>query len=338
MRAPDFWYPQNNNTASSSTWVSVSIRLLRPLSFLYEMLGRARQKYAPSQRVDIPVVCIGNLTAGGTGKTPIAIALGKALKDKDRMPFFLTCGHGGHMDGPVLVDSNLHDCRDVGDEALMLASYASTIVSKNRAEGAVLAGRLGADVIIMDDGYQNPSLKKDFSILIVDADLGFGNGLIIPAGPLREHIEEGIQRADQIIVTRRQQALPTSSVSRSLGSEKVINVRLDCEKINQGNNRLAVAFAGISQVEKFFAVVRKQNYEIVGTQTFPDHHNYTKKEFGVLLAWSRERRAVLVTTEKDAYRLSPTQKSHIEVVPLHVYFDRPEDLKALVSKIMSIPP
>ncbi len=337
MRAPDFWYPQNN-TAASSTWGSAFIRLLTPLSFLYEMLGRVRRKYAPSQRAEIPVVCVGSLTVGGVGKTPIAIALGEELKNKDRTPFFLTCGYGGHMDGPVLVDPELHDCREVGDEALMLANCASTIVSKNRAKGAALAHHLGADIIIMDDGYQNPSLKKDFSILIIDAHLGFGNGLIIPAGPLRERVETGIQRADQIIVTRREQALPMFSVGRLLDSENAINVRLGCEKINQGNNRPAVAFAGIAQVEKFFAVVREQNYEIVGTQTFPDHHNYTRKEFDVLLAWSRERGAVLVTTEKDACRLSPTQRSRIEVIPLHVYFDHSEDLKTLISKIMSIPP
>ncbi len=332
MRAPDFWYPQNDSNATT-VWSAIATRLLVPAASVYDLVSQARQKFTESHEASVPVICIGNLTAGGTGKTPIAIALGNALKEKGRVPFFLTRGYGGEEEGPMLVDIEQHDCRQVGDEALMLSAHAPTIVSKNRAEGAYLACSLGADMIVMDDGFQNPSLKKNFSILIVDGELAFGNGHIIPAGPLRERAEAGLKRADQIMVARKDGVPFHARTNDLLEDLDVIDIRLRCPNTNQGMGRKAIAFAGIAQPEKFFAAVRSQGFEIVGTQSLADHHNYENEEFRTLLDWSNQRQAVLITTEKDAYRLNPDQRALVEVLPLQVFFERPEDFNQLLTRL-----
>jgi tetraacyldisaccharide 4'-kinase len=337
MRSPNFWYPQKD-PSTASLWTAIATRLLMPLASVYDLVGQARQKYIAVQKAEAPVICVGNLTAGGTGKTPIAITLGQALKERGQLPFFLTRGYGGHEDGPLLVNEDQHNCRDVGDEALMLAAHAPTIVSRNRVDGAALACRLGANIIVMDDGYQNPNLKKDFSILVVDGELAFGNGHVIPAGPLREQAATGLERADQIIVARKEGAVSQSFSNNLFGDLPVINIRLGCPANNQGDNRHAIAFAGIEQPEKFFAAVRDQNYQIVGTQTYADHHNYSEDEFNALVRWSEQRKAVLVTTEKDTYRLTPAQRLRIEVLPLQVYFDSPRDLDNLIAKVLAMSP
>ena len=189
MRTPRFWY-QRPGFLAIALW---------PLGRLYHSLTQKRVAGPPKVSPDIPVICVGNINAGGTGKTPTCLALAQMISDRGKTPIFVTRGHGGSCEGPHVVDP-LKDSADfVGDEALLLAAFAKTIVAKDRGHGAALAQSLGADVLILDDGHQNPSIRKDASIVVVDAHRGFGNGYCIPAGPLRETVPAGMARADVLV-------------------------------------------------------------------------------------------------------------------------------------------
>ena len=314
MRAPGFWYAQGN-LDRRSFWP----RLLAPLGHLYALAGQIRTKQANPFRASVPVICIGNLTAGGTGKTPLTLALARELNASGERVFVLTRGYGGKMAGPLMVNPGNHAARDVGDEALLLARKASTVVSRDRVAGAQFAVTQGATVILMDDGYQNPSLKKDFCIVVVDGETGFGNGKVIPAGPLREPVASGLERAnaivmmghaiaaqdaDRLALTRARAPLFTGLLE-PLPQEEIFRQRV-------------LAFAGIGRPEKFFETAAKVGYRVVATKSFADHHSYSEKDIQTLIAEAKEQDAQLLTTEKDLVRLSPEVKQRIKALPVEV--------------------
>ena len=254
-------------------------------------------------RSRLPVICIGNFTAGGGGKTPTAIAVAKVLKEAGERPCFLTRGYGGKTQGPVLAAKG-QSAAEVGDETLLLAAHAPTVVSADRAAGAKLIEGTDATVIVMDDGFQNPQLAKDFSLIVVDAATGLGNGLVMPAGPLRAPLDKQMPRADALLLIGEGGKTAPLAKSFEAANKPVLKARM----APRGDARWlgilpVIGFAGIANPKKFYATLSQNGARLTGTRSFPDHHPYTERQAERLLRWAREWNAMLVTTEKDWVRL-----------------------------------
>jgi tetraacyldisaccharide 4'-kinase len=325
MRPPDFWYPGVGRATP------LCARLLTPLASLYDRIATARASAVISYRAAVPVICVGNLTAGGTGKTPIALALASALAARGVAPVFLSRGYGGRAEGPLAVDPAHHDATEVGDEPLLLARAYPAILSRNRPAGADLACRLGAQAIIMDDGFQNPSLVKDLSFVVIDAATGFGNGLVIPAGPLREPVSRGLARTDAVV-------LLGDGPSPLAGFAKpVLRARLkpDPATAETLRGQTIFAFAGIGRPAKFFETLSGLGATLAEAVSFPDHHSYSDNEIAALKARAAGR--LLVTTEKDFVRLGAAQRAGILNLPVTAIFDDGAALATLLSKITPQP-
>lgn len=322
MHAPEFWRTDG-----------ALARLLDPLGRLYGLAGSLRRRVVTPKRVGIPVICIGNLTAGGAGKTPAVIALARMLKEEGAHPHCLTRGYGGRMKGPLQVDPTVHDAEAVGDEPLLLARIAPTWVSADRVAGARAAEAAGASHILMDDGLQNPYLAKDRRVLVVDGAVGFGNGRLLPAGPLRETVRCGLSNVDAVIVIGEDQA----GLSASLPADLPIFAG---DLVPDGDvahltGRRVLAFAGIGRPEKFFQSLEEVGAEIVATHSFPDHHRYRIDEIDDLLARAGQFDAACITTEKDHVRLSQTHEKAVEKLAVRLRIDDPNRLINLVSRSLS---
>jgi tetraacyldisaccharide 4'-kinase len=303
MREPGFWWRGDGAAA----------RLLAPAGAAYGLVA-ARRMAQPGQRAAAPVLCAGNLTVGGSGKTPTAIAVARILVAAGKRPFFLSRGYGGRLAGPVRVDAQPAD--DVGDEPLLLARVAPTIVARDRPAGAAAAVQAGADAIVMDDGWQNPSLAKDLVIAVLDGRRGIGNGRLFPAGPLRAPLEFQLDRADVLLVI----GPPGSGAEPAIAAGQRRNLpRFDGELAPQpaAIARLAgarvLAFAGIADPGKFFATLEANDITVAERRSFPDHHRFTVGDIAELLARSDRERLALVTTEKDLARLTGDPRA-IELV------------------------
>jgi len=320
MRAPDFW------TSDRAAAKALAV-LLSPLGVLYGESVRWRQKRAHPFRPRARVLCVGNLTAGGSGKTPIAIALGRMLATRGKKVFFLTRGYGGQMHGPVQVDPARHMAADVGDEPLLLAAQSPTVVARDRAAGARLADSLGADIIVMDDGFQNFQIAKDVSLVVVDAETGFGNGRLIPAGPLREASAQGLARADGIVLMG--DGLPKLPPVNG----PILRAGLLPTSPEALSGRTVFAFAGIGRPEKFFRMLRTMGAVVAAAQAFPDHHGFTAPELSALKTAAANTGALLVTTEKDFVRLDPSARTNILPVPVHAVFTDASALTLLLDRL-----
>lgn len=277
---------------------------LAPASVIYGAVAAARLR-RPGQSCGIPVICIGNLTLGGAGKTPTALAVVEFLMSTGARPFFLSRGYGGRLAGPLLVDPMRHDAAAAGDEPLLLARMAPTVVARDRVAGALLARDRGATVVVMDDGFQNPSLAKDLSILVVDAGRGIGNGRIFPAGPLRAPLAAQLSRAQALVVIGNGSAAAALAAPARIGKIPVFAATLepDPDDVAALAGKAALAFAGIGDPEKFFATLRRAGVDLRQTRVWPDHHLYTAADAAALLAQARAAGLALVTTEKDMARL-----------------------------------
>jgi tetraacyldisaccharide 4'-kinase len=295
MREPAFWWRPPGAEAA----------LLGPLASGYGAIAAHRLR-RPGARVGIPVLCIGNLTLGGAGKTPAALAIGALLHASGARPYFLTRGYGGRLAGPLIVDPARHEAADVGDEPLLLARVAPTVVARDRLAGAHAARESGAGIIVMDDGFQNPSLAKDLSLLIVDADAGIGNGQVFPAGPLRAPLEEQMARAHALMVIGGPgTGLEPVDMARTRGI-RVFQARLvsDPDDMAMLVKQPLLAFGGIGRPEKFFATLTAAGLDVRARRTFADHHRYSASEAAALLAEAKASGLTLVTTEKDHVRLA----------------------------------
>jgi tetraacyldisaccharide 4'-kinase len=269
------------------------------------------------------VICVGNLTAGGSGKTPVALASAALLQAKGRKVFFLTRGYCGSEAGPIEVKPG-DRAEQVGDEALLLSQIAPTIVAQDRAQGAALADARGADVIVMDDGHQNFSLIKDLSLVVVDGETGFGNRRMIPAGPLREGVRQGLKRADAVIV------MGHGNPDLEGYQGPLLNARLVPEGDALRGKRV-FAFAGIGRPEKFVATLKTTGALVMGSQFFADHHPFQPGEIAALKA--RADGAQLVTTEKDFVRLKERDRAGMAVLNIQARFDDSAALEALLDRI-----
>jgi len=331
MQAPEFWYPQSPAGARGLVWPTAP---LKPLGMVYGLAGRLRHSLTKSASAPIPVICIGNLTLGGAGKTPVAIKTACLLQAMGATPCFLTRGYRGRLEGPASVSVD-HTAIDVGDEAILLSRTAPVIVSRKRPEGAAQARLQGADVIVMDDGFQNPSLKKDFSVVVVDGTQGFGNGCIFPAGPLRESVRFGLSRADLVLVMNPQEKVSNPIALPFEGPVLTARTR---PRPNPNLSGPLLAFAGIGRPEKFFGTLRGMGCTIAETRTFPDHHFYTSDELRGLHERAARLEAKLVTTSKDAAKLAPRDLEEVEVLHIEVVIE-PEQVftTALRDVLTSFP-
>ncbi|WP_428390194.1 tetraacyldisaccharide 4'-kinase [Lichenicoccus sp.] len=323
MRAPAFW---------SDTSAHVLPLLLSPLGLITAQ-ATARRLRRPRWRAPVPVICCGNLVVGGSGKTTLALDILARLRRRGVAAHALTRGYGGAACGVVRVDPLLHDAALVGDEALLLARVADTWVSADRAAAARQAIRAGAQCLVMDDGMQNPGLVQDCVLLVIDGAAGFGNGRLLPAGPLRERIRDGAARARAAIligpdqVASRQQLpgrLPVLPATLALAPDAS---RLQRQKL--------VAFAGIGRPEKFFSSLDQTGLEVVGRVQFPDHHRYRAHELDRLAAYAAVRNARLVTTPKDAVRLTPTFRPFVHVIDVALRWQQATAIEALLDEVMA---
>jgi len=319
MRALQFWYRPPGLLA----------RVLQPLGWLY---GRAtaRRVAQAGMRAAVPVVCVGNLNAGGTGKTPTVIALLQRLATRGVVAHVVSRGHGGRLAGPVQVAG--HAAADVGDEPLLIAAFAPVWVARDRAAG-LRAAQAGAQVVILDDGFQNASVVKDLSIVVVDADKGFGNGLCLPAGPLREPVTVGLARAD-IVLSIGEAAAQATFVGR--WPIPVPHVTGALQPLTTGMNWQGVrvlAFAGIGHPEKFFATLAAQGADLVRTVALDDHQPLTDALITRLVADARALGAQLVTTEKDAVRLPAAFQGQVMVLPVRLVVDDWSAVDAMLEKL-----
>ncbi len=314
MRAPEFW--------SRRGWCG---HALSPLGWFYGASVAWRALHSKTHRSKAVVICVGNLTAGGTGKTPVAIEIANMLRARGRNPFFLSRGYGGRLHGPILVGDD-NSARDVGDEPLLLHRTAPVIVARDRCAGALLAEAHGADAIIMDDGHQNFRLVKDLSLVVVDGETGFGNGFVLPAGPLREPVSQGLSRADAVIIVGEGRP----ELNGFQGA--VLRAHLVLQSHDLARKRL-VAFAGIGRPEKFFQALEAHGAELAATKRYADHHAYSPSEIARLKSKARSCDALLVTTEKDFVRLTPGQRDGIQALPVRAAFDQPAEIERLLDSL-----
>jgi tetraacyldisaccharide 4'-kinase len=330
MKAPAFWNGQRG-------WLA---RALSPLGWIYGRVTAWRMARRGAA-VGVPVICVGNFTVGGAGKTPAAILLAEMAIALGRKPFFLSRGYGGGLAGPVLVDPARHAAADCGDEPLLLARIAPVIVSRDRVSGAAEAVSRGADVLIMDDGMQNPSLRKDVVIAVVDGDAGVGNGMCLPAGPLRAPLADQMPHVDVVLVIGGAVAVRDVAAAAASCGKPVLRAVLtpDARDVEDLRGEKLLAFAGIGRPAKFFQTLRSAGLDIVLARSFADHHPYSAADVGALASEAKGVGALLVTTAKDAVRW-PQDGPALRVVTVRLELAAPAagQLRTLLSdRIRSTP-
>jgi tetraacyldisaccharide 4'-kinase len=323
MRTPEFW------DDAPGAGANILAGLLAPVGAALDAAGRVRRALAHPYRAAVPVICVGNLVVGGAGKTPVVLALIEVLRQAGVSPHVVMRGYGGRVAGPAQVDPAIHNADAVGDEALLAAAQAPTWVARDRAAG-VRAAAAGAGAVLLDDGFQNPSVVKDLSLLVVDAAYGFGNGRLLPAGPLRERIEAGLARADAIVL------LDGDPIPNALAGATcpILRATLAPVKGERFAGKRVVAFAGIGRPEKLFATLRRLGADLVAERAFPDHHRFSDGEIAALHAAAERERALLVTTAKDAARLRPDVRTGIAILEIRIDWRDEPALNALLARVL----
>jgi tetraacyldisaccharide 4'-kinase len=321
MREPGFWHGP----------ASLNSHLLKPLAALYGAIA-AQRLQRKGLNAGIPVLCVGNYHVGGAGKTPTVLALAKLLRELGETPVVLSRGYGGKLRGPVKVDPIRHAASDVGDEPLMLAGTLPVVVSRKRADGVPLARAQGATVILMDDGFQNPAVVKDASLIVIDSERGLGNGQVFPAGPLRAPLRPQLARTDALIIVGNGRAAEKVAAEIAAQGKPVLSAHLkpDEAQVAQLRGKRVLAFAGIGDPARFFNTLRASGIDVAGQRAFADHHPYSQSQIESLIAEARRDGLTLVTTEKDLARLRDWA-NQIVAFRVTLEFDDPVLLRKFVA-------
>lgn len=331
MRAPGFWWRSPPSALA---------RLLQPLGALYGAVTLKRMR-RPGARAGIPVICVGNFVAGGAGKTPTTLALANRLAALGEAPFALTRGYGGRLSGPLRVETGRHAPVDVGDEPLLLAARLPTIVARERPAGAALARDAGASLVLMDDGLQNPSLHKDLRLAVVDGAVGVGNGLCLPAGPLRAPLAGQFGQVDALVVIGEGAAGDQVAAQALVVGKRVLRARLvppvEIQAELAGLPVLAVS--GIGRPEKFAATLRAAGAHLAGERAYGDHHAYSDADVTALIAEAKAKACRIAVTEKDMVKLTPlwpeAERSLLLCVPVTLVFEDEAALDALLRDALA---
>ncbi len=329
IKTPSFWYAKNAGLSErlqkGAFWL---------LSLAYGAAHKIHQAAGKPRKASMPVICVGNITAGGSGKTPAALALMKLIQQHKLAlkPHFLTRGYGGEETGPTLIDLKKHRYPGVGDESLILAKTAPCVVARERFRGAQFAAEKGADMVLMDDGLQNQSIIKDFSFVVIDGTSGFGNGMMIPAGPLRQPLAEGLKQAGAFIIVGEDR----HNVAAILPAGKpVLSARIEIDEAHiPPRDASYLAFAGLGRPEKFRNTLESIGLDVKIWKEFPDHYSYTLPELQGLLQESRNTGTRLLTTEKDLMRIPDAFHQYIETLPVSLRFEDPNSVVILLSEIL----
>jgi tetraacyldisaccharide 4'-kinase len=325
MKAPTFWQAGQGG---------MSAALLTPASWIYRTGAALKKTFGSAPwKAPVPVICIGNVTAGGAGKTPIALNIATRLIANGAKVHFLTRGYGGRMKEAGEVAPDYHTATDVGDEALLLARIAPTWVGSDRAASARLAVAAGADVLIMDDGLQNFTLAKDLSLLVIDGGYGIGNGRVIPAGPLREPVTQALDRSSGVVCIGDDQTGVLETVPSSL-PKFIARIRPNTERTDFGAGKF-LAFAGIGRPEKFFQTLRDAGADVVATNSFTDHHRFSTAEISALRAQAAALNARLITTEKDWVRLDQSDRDGIDVLTIDIEWQDESAIDNLLAPLIA---
>ena len=324
MREPAFWH-------RPASWIAY---LLSPLAALYGAVATRRMQHAGVE-ASVPVLCVGNYHVGGAGKTPTVLALTKLLRDLGETPIVLSRGYGGRLHGPVMVDRERHTAADIGDEPLMMVRDVPVAVARDRLDGIALAKSQGATVILMDDGFQNPKLLKDASLIVIDSERGLGNGKVFPAGPLRAPLKAQLARTDALVLIGDGHAADDVAAELVGRDKPVLRARLkpDAASVARLLGKPVFAFAGIGDPERFFRTLRASGIEVARTRAFADHHMFSREEITALAADAQREQLTLVTTEKDLARLRGRDGVPDGIVPFAVQleFDDPAKLRQLIG-------
>lgn len=308
MKTPKFWEDEN-----------VISFILYPLSIIYGFFRKLHVLFSKEYRAkDLKIICVGNLTAGGSGKTPVALKIGEILKKNNKNFAYLSKGYKGKIKDFTKVDNSVHSYLDVGDEALLLAKVADTFVCKSRKQAIkILSKDYNYDIIVMDDGFQNPTIYKDKNIIVIDGEYGFGNKELLPSGPLRESISISIKKINFVIlIGQDKRHLEEGFVNNGI---KVLRAFIEEKNISK-NNKKYVAFCGLGRCEKFFGSLKKSNYNVVKEIAFEDHHKYTNEELEKIILESKKENNKIITTSKDWIKLPQEYKEKIEVLEIEIEF------------------
>jgi tetraacyldisaccharide 4'-kinase len=324
LGAPQFWDRPAGLVAG----------LLSPLGAVWEAAGRLHRRLARPYCAPIPVVCVGNLVVGGAGKTPVALALGQWLSAHGLRAHIVCRGYRGRLAGPILADPSRHSAAAVGDEALLLGRSLPCWVARDRVASIRAAATAGAEAVVVDDGFQNPAFAKTLSLLVVDAAYRFGNGHVVPGGPLRERLTRGLARADAVVLVRGGGEPDCGGAFQMLGDRPVVTAEVAPIAGERFAGARLLAFAGIGRPAKFFATLRGLGAELIEARAFPDHHRFQAREVSALRHAARRTRSRLVTTAKDIVRVPPAERDGIEVLDIEIRWPEPERLARLLTPIL----
>lgn len=317
MHAPRFWQSR----------LSPFSLILMPFSWLYYVVFCVRKILATPYKVPQHVICIGNITTGGSGKTPVAMEIARIVQGMGKRVVFLSRGYGGTAQEPLLVDTSKHGYQEVGDEVLLLSRVAPVVVAKHKANGLAYASKLDCDVIILDDGKQNPSVYKDTTITVIRERYGWGNGRIFPAGPLRETVQKGLNTSDLVVVNCGASPSNTTFASLELFSKPIIYASITSTiPKNIAPQQNYFAFCGIGHPQGFIDTLASLHIPFCDTAIFPDHHAFTESDLHHLRQRAASHNALLLTTEKDWVRLPSDLQTHVTYLPIRLTFDKTEHL------------
>jgi len=320
MKAPYFWYDKK----------SLMGLILAPLGILYRTGALLRRVFVSPVQASVPVICVGNIVAGGAGKTPTAIAIARVLQEQGGKPVFVTRGYGGNKKGPLRVDTTTHTAKDVGDEALLLANIAPCWIGRSRPQ-AIRFAQQEASHIILDDGLQNPTIAPDISLLVVDGAVGFGNRKLFPAGPLRETLHDAFSRVAAIVMIGEDKERVTYCLGKTVLRAKLVP-SLPPTFLKEPK---VLAFAGIGRPQKFYDSCKEAGLVIVQSNDFPDHHVYSAKNMKELTAAATKKDLSLITTAKDWIRIPETYRTDICVLDVDLVFEEPQALSHVIQSSMT---